>query len=157
MAASDSPTLQLRRDIVASDTMRLSTGGCSFTYRRLKPGVLLLTIIGDDLGHFGSATLDELNAEFDRFGSMSLYVDAQAAEGPATEVMEAWTAFFASNQKKFKRIVILVLPESKLLHLTVKIVQHLSGVGKIFRVVSDPRNFHAAIKREVPAFAVQNL
>ena len=152
MAASDSPIIQLRRETIASHIVQLSAGNCSFTYRRLKPGVLLLTIKGDDLGHFGSATLDELNAEFDRFGSMSLYVDAQAAEGPATEVMEAWTAFFASNRKKFKRIVILVLPESKLLHLTVKIVQHLSGVGKLFRIFSDPQNFHTAIKREVPTF-----
>ena len=144
----------VQRDVLDPRTVRLASGPCSFTYRRQKPGVLLLKISGDDIGQFGSATLDELNAEFDRFGAMNLFVDTQDAVGPATEVMESWTAYFAANRKKFKRIVVLILPESKLLHLTVSIVQHLSGIGRLLQIFSDPDRFFAALRQEAPDAAV---
>src|SRR4051812_19806837 len=110
-------SFEIRREIVDPNTLRLASGGSSFTYRRLKPGVLLMTIVGNDSGQFGTATIDEVNAEYDRFGVVTLFVDAQAAAGPSTQVMEAWTAYFSANSKKLKRVAIMVAPESKLLHL----------------------------------------
>ena len=150
-------TVGIRREIIDARTVLLSADGCSFTYRRLKPGVLLMVIDGDDLGQFGTATQDEVNAEYERFGTVSLFVDTRAAQGPATEVMEAWTAFFSANRKKFKRVAVLSLPESKLLHLTVKIVQHLSGVGGLFQIVGDAETFEAAIRQEVPKYSSSAL
>src|ERR1051325_551656 len=114
----------IQREQLDGQTLRLTANNCSFTYRRLKPGVLLLTIAGNDHGQFGTATIDEITAEFQRFGTVTLFVDTQAAAGPSTQVMEAWTAYFSNNRAKLKRVAILVPPESKLLHLTVSIVQH---------------------------------
>jgi hypothetical protein len=146
-----SPMSEIKRENLNGDTLRLSAGGCSFTYRRLKPGVLLMTIAGDDTGQFGTATLDEVNAEFDRFGTVTLFVDTLAAAGPSTSVMQAWTAYFSANRKKLKRVAILVSPDSKLLHLTVSIVQHLLGMGGLLQIYGDTAKFHAAIKTEVPS------
>ena len=143
---------RVTRETVDPQTVRLSAGGCSFTYRRLKPGKLLLAISGDDKGQFGTAAIDEVNAEFDRFGKLTLFVDAYNASGPATSVMEAWTAYFAANRPKFNNIGILVAPQSKLLHLTVSIVQHLSGMGGQLRVFGSDQDFTKAIQAEVPDY-----
>ena len=142
----------VKRESIDPETVRLSAEGCSFTYRRLKPGKLLLTIDGDDHGQFGAATIDEVNAEFDRFGVMTLFVDTIQASGPATSVMEAWTAYFGANRKKFTRIAILVSPDSQLLHLTVSIVQHLSGMVGQLRIFGSKDDFTAAIRAEVPEY-----
>jgi hypothetical protein len=49
-------------------------------------------------------------------------------------------------------VVILVEPESKLLHLTVSIVQHISRTGGLIRIDGDTADFEAAIRKEVPEF-----
>jgi hypothetical protein len=141
---------EIKRELLGGDTVRLSAGGCAFTYRRLKPGILLMSIDGDDVGQFGTATIDEVNAEFDRFGVVTLFVDTQNAAGPSTSVMQAWTAYFSANRKKLKRVAIMVPPDSKLLHLTVSIVQHLSGMGGLLQIYGDTAKFHAAIQQTVP-------
>jgi hypothetical protein len=140
--------MSIQREQINASTLRLSTGDCSFTYERLKPGALLVTIRGDDSGQFGTATIDEVNAEFERFGPLALLVDTSAASGPSTAVMEAWTAYFAANRKKLKRVCILVNAESKLLHLTVKIVKHLSGTGGLLQISDDPKVFAEIIAKE---------
>jgi hypothetical protein len=142
--------IEIRREILDPNTFRLTSGNCSFTYRRLKPGVLLMTIVGNDSGQFGTATIDEVNAEYDRFGVVTLFVDTKGAAGPATGVMEAWTAYFSANRKKLKHVSIMVAPESKLLHLTVSIVQHLSGMGGLLQIYGEPAKFRAAIQQEIP-------
>lgn len=145
---------EIRRETVDGQTVRLSAGPCTFTFRRLKPGVLLLTIAGDDTGQFGTTTLDEVTAEYERFGVVTLFVDTLAAEGPSTDVMKMWTAYFSANRKKLKRVAILVSPESKLLRLTVSIVQHLSGMGGLLQIFGDTETFHKAIRQDVPGAAI---
>ena len=89
------------RDVLANGSVRLSAGGCSFDYQRLKPGVMLVTIRGNDIGQFGPATVDELAAEFGRSTqALQLFVDTQGAIGPAREVMETWTEWFAANRSE---------------------------------------------------------
>jgi hypothetical protein len=145
-------SIDIRHETLSADTFKLSAGPCSFTYRRIKPGALLMTINGDDTGQFGTATIDEVTAEYERFGTVSLYVNALDANGPATAVMKTWTAYFAANRKKLKTVVVLVSPESKLLHLTVSIVQHLSETGGLIKVVGTLDGFHQIIKQDIRGF-----
>lgn len=140
--------MNILREQIDPSTLRLSAGGCAFTYARIRPGALLVTITGDDAGQFGTATIDEVNAEFERFGPLQLFVDTQHASGPSTAVMEAWTAYFAANRKKLKSVMILVNAESRLLHLTVRIVKHLSGTGGLLQILDDDKAFREAIARE---------
>jgi hypothetical protein len=139
------------REVLADGSVRLSAGSCNFSYQRLKPGVLLLSIIGDDRGQFGPATVDETAAEFTRTTQpLKLFVDTRRATGPTREVMETWTEWFAANRQRLDQVVILVSPESKLLHLTVSIAQHLSRTGGLIRICGTPDEFLAAIGKAVP-------
>lgn len=133
--------------------MRLTAGACVFDLRRLSPGVLLVTIAGDDRGQFGTAVLDELDAEMARFGKpLLLFFDMRKAMGPSTPVMEMWTAWIANHRQKLRRIVLLVLPESKVLHLTLSIAQLLSRTGSLFRLCGDVDEFARMVRDEVPSF-----
>ena len=51
----------IKREIGAGGRVTLSDGRCTFTYERLRAGVLEIRISGTDGGQFGSATLDEIS------------------------------------------------------------------------------------------------
>jgi hypothetical protein len=135
-----------QREILKDGSICLRSAGCSFVYRRLRPGAVLVTITGDDKGEFGLAPLHELDAEITRSAPLSLYVDTRAARGAATSVSEDWTAWFASNQKNLRAVSILAT--SKLVHLIVSIAKHLSRTGEMIRIFTEEAAFEAAVGRE---------
>lgn len=137
-------------------SIRLSSEDCAFTYHRLRPGVLLIEIAGNDAGQFGAATQDEAAKEFARYDRpLTLFIDAADAWGPATQVMEHWTAWFQANRHRLERVCMLVLAEAKVLQLTIAIAKHLSGTGELIRVVSERSQFELAIAELAPAFMSQ--
>ncbi len=147
------PKQPITREVQTSGSVCLTDGSCSFLYERLQPGALLLTITGNDHGQFGPATVDEVAAEFIRSKQpLKLFVDTRGATGPAREVMETWTEWFATNAPRLDRVAILVSPESQLLHLTVSIAQHLSRTGNLIRIYGTLDDFRAALARAVPDY-----
>jgi hypothetical protein len=147
------PAASVVREVLPTGIVRLMSGPCTFHYQRLRPGVVLIAIRGYDSGQFGPATVDEAAAEFARFvGPVKLFVDTRAATGPTREVMETWTAWFAANRPRLDRVIILVPPESKLLHLTVSIVQHISRTGGLIRICGNAHEFEELIRKDAPDF-----
>jgi hypothetical protein len=130
---------EIKREILPGGDIRLSSGDCTFVYRRPRPGVLHVTIAGCDGGQFGTATLDEIHTAVGREGSIELFVDARGAT-----VSEDWTRFFSVNREKLSRVHILV-GGSKVVHLTIAISQHLSRTGDLIRIYSDPESFAAKL------------
>jgi hypothetical protein len=142
----------VRRDIIENGDIRLSGGGCTFLYRRLRPGVLCIHIEGNDTGQFGPATLDEISQEFARAGKpLEVFIDTRRATGPSTAVMETWTAWLAANRDKLQRLTVLIPESSKLVHLTVSIAKHLSRTGDLLQICSGQEEFEEAIRAAVPA------
>ena len=140
------------REIGPDGAVHPRSQDCEFTYRRLRPGAVLVTIDGYDRGQFGPATVDEAAAEFNRIGSpVRLYIDTRKASGPTSAVMETWTAWLAANRSRLASVMVLVSPESKLLHLTVSIAQHLSRTGDLLRICGDAAEFEAAVARDNPS------
>ncbi len=123
--------------------MCLQAGDSSFVFRRLRPGVLLVTITGNDTGQFGTASLDEIRLEMQRHASLELFVDARDAVGVALSVSEEWTRFFSMNRTRLTRVSVLV--SSKVVSLTVAIAQHLSRTGNLIQIYSDPETFNARV------------
>lgn len=136
------------REIRKDGSISLQSPGCTFVYQRLRPGVLLVTITGDDKGEFGMAPLQELDAEIARGGPLALFVDTRAARGAATSVTEDWTAWFAANQKNLRSVTILAT--SKFVHLIVSIAKHLSRTGEMIRIYTEDAPFTEALAREAP-------
>lgn len=144
------PPATPRREATEAGDIRLVSERCTFHYHRLRLGALLLTIEGYDGGQFGAMPLDEIAAEAERAGAPALvFVDARRATGPATVVMETWTAWLAANRAKLEKLVVLIPEDSKLLHLTVSIAQHLSRVGNLLQICSTEAEFEGAMQRAV--------
>lgn len=123
----------------------LSAGDCTFVYRRPRPGVLLVTISGDDAGQFGTATLDAIASAIQRERPLELFVDAREAIGAAVSVSDDWTRFFSTNRASLSRVHVLV--GSKVVYLTIAIAQHLSRTGNLIQIYSDPEIFQVCLAR----------
>lgn len=145
--------IEIQRESLVDGTVRLSAGKCAFVFRRLQPGLLFVTILGDDVGQFGSATVDEVAAEHARFGKpLTLFFDLRQTQGPATAVMEMWTQWFANHRANLRRVNLLVPQESRVLHLSVSIAQHLSRTGDLIRICGSADEFERMIAEEMPEF-----
>ncbi len=53
---------------------------------RLRPGVLLLRIVGNDRGEFGDAPMDLVQAEMNRFAKLVFFIDLAGVEGVVSRV-----------------------------------------------------------------------
>jgi hypothetical protein len=135
----------VEREVLADGTVRLKTATCSFHFRRLKPGALLVTVVGDDKGELGMAPLDEMSAEITRFSSLELLVDARSTTGVDTAVADHWTAWFKANRTKLKSVNILTT--SKFMTLVMSIAKHLSRTGDMIAIHSKPEAFEAIVRR----------
>jgi hypothetical protein len=145
--ASGVTSIDVRRQVEPDGRIRLEAAGCTFVFRRLRPGALLVTITGHDAGQFGTCTLDEIRMEILRHQPLELFVDAREAVGAAVSVSDEWTRFFSSNREQLKRVTVLV--GSKVLYLTVAIAQHLSRTGNLIQIYSDPESFDARVAAAV--------
>jgi hypothetical protein len=133
----------IKREVLAEGVVRLTSGDCTFTYRRPRPGVLLVTIAGADTGQFGTATLDEISLAIQRERPIELFVDARDTLNVAVSVSEDWTRFFSTNRANLTRVHVLV--GSKFLYLTVAIAQHMSRTGSLIQIYSDPEIFESRL------------
>ncbi|MFT3764161.1 MAG: hypothetical protein QM820_01370 [Minicystis sp.] len=139
------------RDTLPDGSIRLASDRCTFLFHRPRAGVVLATIVGNDTGAFGDATLAEFDAEIARAGSIALFIDAREATGIATAVRERWTAWFQASEPRTRRVV--VLSGSRFIELTVTATKLFSNTGDLIRVTADERAFVDAIAQEVPGFS----
>lgn len=131
------------REALADGTVMLTADDCVFSYRRPRPGVLVVVIAGHDKGQFGTATLDEISLALKRERPLELFIDARDAVAAAVSVSDDWTRYFAANRSDFTRVH--VLAGSKAVKLTVAIAQHLSRTGNLIQIYSDAEIFQARV------------
>jgi hypothetical protein len=125
----------------------LSAARGSFTFHRLCPDALLVTITGDDTGQFGSEALDQIRLELQRRRPLHLLIDAGAATMVSVQVSQVWSRFFADHRDSLQRVS--VLTGSKLVNLAVAIAQHLSRTGNLIQIYSDRKVFEEAMSQVV--------
>lgn len=133
----------ITREQLSGGALQLAAGGASFTFERLRQGVMLITVAGVDSGQFGTATLDEIRIELLRHRPLELFVDAQAAIAISVPVSKEWTHFFSLNREHLTRVSVLV--GSKAIELTVAIAQHLSQTGNLIQIYTDRELFEARL------------
>lgn len=135
----------MQKNMLENGAFELESGAGRFVFRRPAPGALLVTIVGNDTGQFGTAALDEIRLEIMRAGAIELLIDAEQAVLVSPEVSQEWTRFFAVTRPQLKRVS--VLTGSRLINLTVAIAQHLSNTGNLIQIYSDRELFDAALAR----------
>ncbi len=142
-----------RREMLEDGTVVLRDERCSFSFRELRPGVMLMQVSGHDTGQLGSAPMDELRDYLDRYAPVELFV-ALGEDGttyPNLSVQEAWTEWFNLNRAGLKRVNILA--RGKYLHITTEVMKLFSRTGELVHVHVDPKPFEESLTRSVPGFA----
>lgn len=147
--------MRVMRQVIDDGAWRLSSDGASFHYRRLLPGVLLVTIDGNDQGQFGLTTLDEIRLEILHQGQLELLVDATAASNVSVAVSRQWTDFFSRSRSQLKRVS--VLTGSGYINLTVGIAQHLSHTGDLIQIYTDRELFDTALARASAELLIERV
>lgn len=138
----------MERETLQDGTLRLRVKDCALTYTRLRPGVLLVRIIGFDRGEMIREEFEELEAELTAHSPLALLVDLRGAEGATKVVSDAWTEWFRTRKPQLSEVHIVVM--SKLLDVTVKVAKLFSRTGELIQVYSDASRFEAAAARLVP-------
>jgi hypothetical protein len=125
--------------------LRIRGADCTFVFTRIRPGVLLTSISGLDSGELGTAPLDEVEAEFERFRTpLEWFVDASAAMNARSGVFQQWTGWLDSNRAKLQRIQ--VLTGTKPAHLTISIARHLSNTDTLMTVYTEQEEFTKVLR-----------
>lgn len=122
---------------------------CTITVERPGFGTILVRISGYDRGQFGSAPLDEVADEMQRYAPLNLFVDASQADGATWSVSEAWTQWFSQNHARLARVAILV--RSPYVRQTIAVARELSGTGRLIAIYDDEDRFHRAVAEAVSA------
>ncbi|MGH2807045.1 MAG: hypothetical protein ACRDKT_07195 [Actinomycetota bacterium] len=130
---------------LADGSTQLKDDECTFTFTRLRPGTLVVRIEGKDSGQFGTLPIDQFREEMQRFGELTLLIDARNGEVRAQNVIEVWGGFFKSNRLNLKSLHVLV--GSKFMELTVGITTHLARMGRMVTVTTDAEAFERAVEK----------
>jgi hypothetical protein len=120
---------------------------CTQTFTRLRPGVLLLRIVGNDRGEFGDAPMDFVLAEMNRFRSLVFFIDLSAVEGVVSRVREGWTEWLRLHQSGLTQVHMLA--GSRFVTTTVNVSKELSRTGEMIQIHGDAEVFARAIARAI--------
>jgi hypothetical protein len=129
----------------------LVTEGCTFLFKRLKPGIIFTATgagsesrSGSRDGSLGLEALQEIKKEFERFGQkITWFIDCDAHAG--FNDFENWTDWIAHNQSIFSAIH--VCASSKNLQLTVAITRHISSTGKLITIYDSQQAFASELAK----------
>lgn len=132
------------REELKGGGVRLFDARCSFTFRLLSPRALEVEIRGRDRGQFGPAPFEEIRVHLGGT-PLELFVDASQAEGPTSDVSDAWTRFLNREAPHLKRVSVLAV--AKFVHLTVSVAKLFSRTGELVQVYSDPKLYREARER----------
>lgn len=139
------------RETLPDGTTVFRSERCSHTFTRLRPGALLLRIVGNDRGEFGDAPMDFVQAEMTRFRTLDLFIDMSGVEGVISRVREAWTEWLRLHQPGLTQVHMLT--GSRFVATTVSVSKELSRTGEMIRIHSERESFEQAIARVVSARA----
>ena len=136
------------RETLPDGATILRSERCSHTFTRLRPGVLLLRIVGNDRGEFGDAPMDHVQAEMQRFRALEFFIDMSGVEGVVSRVREGWTEWLRLQQSGLTRVHMLT-GGSRFVTTTVSVSKELSRTGEMIQIHTDPGRFAEAIARAV--------
>ena len=148
MSSPPEGTLSVQRETLEEGAIRLSSGPCSFTFWRPRPGVVIMRIMGTDHGEFGTAPMDELREDIRRWAPIELFIEMADSAEARLPVQDAWTDWFNTHRAALKSVSILT--RSKYMHFTAEVVKFFSRTGELIRVYLEPEPFEEALARAAP-------
>jgi hypothetical protein len=132
------------REVLVDGSVRFSSDKCSIWISRLRPGLVLVDILGHDTGGFAPGPLDELQSEIARYGTIEVFIDTRNTFNATPAVAEEWTQWISRNSRAIQRLHVLV--ESKYVQMTVEVGKLFSRTGELMRIYTHAPAFAEALQ-----------
>jgi hypothetical protein len=142
---------KFEREAMDDGSVQLRSERCTMTIKRLRAGVVQLTIVGYDAGEFAGSPFEEMHAAMMGFGPVEMFADLSQAFGATTAVREEWTEWFRRNQAALRRVNFLA--GSKYMEMAVAMAKLFSRTGELIQLYSSRQAFDEAISRSLVAAA----
>jgi hypothetical protein len=112
---------------------------CRLTIKRPASALVLIVLAGSDVGEFGDVPMHDIAKDFDRFGSIDLFIDARAVRGASIEVSSKWALWMATHRSRFREINMLT--GSRYIEITAAFVRRFSGLAGCMKLFTDGTAF----------------
>jgi len=113
----------------------------SLTIARPVAPVVVVTIIGRDVGEHGHGPLRALDDELAR-GPFTLFVDARRTQGASVDVSNIWAQWLRAHRDQLERIHMLT--GSRFVQLTADFVRRFAELGDAMLIYTDGAAFDEA-------------
>ena len=120
---------------------------CRLAITRPALAIVVVVLSGSDVGEFGDLPMQEIAKDFDRFGSIELFIDARAVRGASIEVSSQWAFWMATHRLRFRDINMLT--GSRYIEITAAFVRRFSGLAGRMRLFTDGAAFDESLLRSV--------
>jgi hypothetical protein len=125
------------------DYVKFEGVNCSLVIRRPKPGVVVATFKGSDIGEFGDAPFRELAAGLVENKRIDFFVDGRETPATSLDVSGSWANWLREHKDQIRRLDILC--GSRFLQFTAEFVRRFSGFEDRMRVYTDAAAFEAEL------------
>jgi hypothetical protein len=136
------------RTLLPDGSVELSAPGARLRVTRLKPGVVLLTQVGND-DDVTRASFVEFEQEIVRSRRLTVFADVRGIRRMSPEVRDFSLSWGRRHRDDVRHATILV--GSKVVDMAMSILAMLLG-GGLITVVSDPLTFEELVRKKCPDF-----
>jgi hypothetical protein len=120
---------------------------CTLIIRRPVARVVTVAFIGNDVGQFGDAPLQELAHDLGEPGGLELFIDARGAVAATMDVSSEWALWLAQNRRSFRHVSMLT--GSRFIQLSAAFVRKFADLGDLMRIYTDPDVFEGALSNSI--------
>jgi hypothetical protein len=138
------------RVLLPDGSVELSAPEARLRITRLKPGVILLTQLGND-DDVTRAAFPEFEQEILRAGPLTVFADVRGIRRMSSDVRDFSLSWGRRHRDDVRHATILV--GSKIVDMAMSILAMLLG-GGLIKVVSDKPTFEDFIRKTCPEFKV---
>jgi len=116
---------------------------CDLVLSQLSRSVVLLRISGTDVGEFGEAPMNALDAWISESTPLQFFIDARNVRGASVSVSGDWAVWLAARRRALRSVTMLT--GSRLIQVTAEFVRRFSSLQEVMRISADTLVFDAAL------------
>jgi hypothetical protein len=120
---------------------------CTLSFHRPASGVVVVVLVGNDVGQFGDAPFKELALDLGAAKTTELFIDARGGVAATMDVSSEWAFWLAQHRDSFRHVSMLT--GSRFIQLSASFVRKFADLGEVMRIYSDPASFEGALANSI--------
>lgn len=120
---------------------------CTLSIAKPAGRVVLMKIVGTDVGEFGVAPMTALRDCVGDSAPIHLFIDARDVRGASIEVSGEWAGWLSANKDMLENVTMLT--GSRFIQITAEFVRRFSSLEGSMRICTDPTIFDYALREAI--------